>query len=95
MHGEVLKKENGAQINLLIDRKDGVINVCEIKYTVIPFEIDSKYEMELRNKLAVFISETSRNKALHLTMISANGLKHNTHSDIVQNEISGDDLFSL
>lgn len=89
------KKENGAQINLLIDRKDGAINVCEIKYTVLPFEIDSKYEMELRNKLAVFISETSCNKALHLTMISANGLKHNTHSDIVQNEISGDDLFSL
>ena len=89
------KKENGAQIDLLIDRKDGVINVCEIKYTVLPFEIDSKYEMELRNKLAVFISETSCNKALHLTMISANGLKHNVHSGVVQNEIIGDDLFSI
>ena len=89
------KKENGAQIDLLIDRKDGVINVCEIKYTVLPFEIDLKYEMELRNKLAVFISETSCNKALHLTMISANGLKHNAHSGVVQNEITGDDLFSI
>ncbi len=89
------KKENGAQIDLLIGRKDGVVNVCEMKYTLLPFEIDSTYEMKLRNKLAVFISEASCNKALHLTMISANGLKHNAHSDIVQNEISGDDLFSL
>lgn len=89
------KKENGAQIDLLIDRKDGVINVCEIKYTVLPFEIDSKYETELRNKLAVFISETSCNKALHLTIISANGLKHNAHSGVVQNEINGDDLFII
>ena len=89
------KKENGAQIDLLIDRKDGVINVCEIKYSLRPFEIDSKYGEELRNKLDVFISETSCNKALHLTMISANGLKHNVHSGIVQNEISGDDLFTI
>lgn len=88
------KKENGAQIDLLIDRKDGVMNVCEIKYTLLPFEIDSKYELELKNKLAVFMSETNCNKALHLTMVSANGLKHNAHSGIVQNEISGEDLFS-
>ena len=88
------KKENGAQIDLLIDRKDGVMNVCEIKYTLLPFEIDSKYELELKNKLAVFMSETKCNKALHLTMVSANGLKHNAHSGIVQNEISGEDLFS-
>ena len=90
-----VKKENGAQIDLLIDRKDGVVNVCEMKYTSLPFEIDSKYEMELKNKLAVFVGETACNKALHLTMISANGLKHNVHSCIVQNEISGDDLFSI
>ena len=88
------KKENGAQIDLLIDRKDDVMNVCEIKYTLLPFEIDSKYELELKNKLAVFMSETNCNKALHLTMVSANGLKHNAHSGIVQNEISGEDLFS-
>ena len=88
------KKENGAQIDLLIDRKDGVMNVCEIKYTLLPFEIDSKYELELKNKLAVFISETNCNKALHLTMVSANGLKHNAHSGIVQSEINGEDLFS-
>lgn len=88
------KKENGAQIDLLIDRKDGVMNVCEMKYTLLPFEIDSKYELELKNKLTVFMEETDCKKALHLTMISANGLKRNAHSGIVQNEMNGEDLFS-
>ena len=89
------KIKNGAQIDLLIDRKDDVINVCEIKYTLSPYEIDSKYELELKNKLEVFMSETACKKALHLTLISANGLKRNAHSGIVQNEITGEDLFSI
>lgn len=84
----------GAQIDLLIDRKDGVINICEAKFTISAFEIDSKYEAELRNKLSTFIQETSCNKALYLTLISANGLVHNSHTGIVQSLISSEDLFS-
>lgn len=84
----------GAQIDLLIDRKDEVINICEAKYTLAPFEIDAKYENALRNKIDVFRKETLCSKALHLTLISANGIVHNNHAGIVQNEITGEDLFS-
>ena len=41
---------NGAQIDLLIDRNDQVINVCEMKYSMSEFTIDADYERELRNK---------------------------------------------
>ena len=65
------------------------------KWCTDRFEIDSKYELELKNKLEVFMSETACKKALHLTLISANGIKRNAHSGIVQNEITGEDLFSI
>ena len=85
--------EPGAQIDLLIDRRDGVINVCEMKYTINAFVIDNAYELQLRNKLAAFTNEVNPGKALHLTLISSAGLKINMHSGIVQNAITAEDLF--
>jgi hypothetical protein len=90
----------GAQIDLLIDRADGMINICEAKYTTTPFVIDASYSTILQNKINSFIAENSanktiHNKALHLTFISANGLVHNQYSSIVQNELTGDDLFVI
>ena len=80
------------QIDLIIDRKDDVINICEMKFTNEEFEIDSSYEKELIHKKDVFRKETNSKKALFLTMITANGLKHNAHSDVVQNVITKDGL---
>jgi len=88
------KTEDGAQIDLLIDRKDDVINVCEIKYTENDFAIDSKYEKELVHKMDVLRNETKTKKALWLTMITLSGLKDNKYKNIVVNELSGEDLFS-
>ena len=85
--------EPGAQIDLLIDRRDGVVNVCEMKYSGRAFAIDAAYEQTLRNKLAVFAEEVSLNKALHLTMVTVHGLVRNAHAGIVVNELSADDLF--
>ena len=84
----------GAQIDMLIDRSDNVINVCEIKYSNKEFAIDAAYEKSLNNKLSCFSSESRTRKALHLTFITANGLAHNEHSGKVIIEINGDDLFS-
>lgn len=83
----------GAQIDLLIDRKDEVINICEMKFTNEPFEIDSKYEKNLQNKIYAFRNETLSKKALHLTLISASGLKNNEYTNVVQNVLTTDDLF--
>ena len=85
--------EEGAQIDLLIDRRDDVINVCEMKYSEEEYIIDAKYEKELIHKIETFRSETGTDKALYLTMITSGGLRQNQHSGKVINQISGDDLF--
>lgn len=85
---------DGAQIDLLIDRKDQVINLCEMKYSLSEYAIDAEYEQKLRNKKSAFIDATNTRKAVHLTMVTTFGIKANAHSGIVQNEITLEDLFS-
>ena len=85
---------DGAQIDLLIDRKDQVINLCEMKYSLSEYVIDAEYEQKLRNKKSAFIDTTNTRKAVHLTMVTTFGIKVNAHSGIVQNEITLEDLFS-
>ena len=87
--------KKGAQIDLLIDRMDNVVNLCEMKYSSEPFRIDAAYEEELLHKREAFIRETNNKKTIHLTMISASGLEHNRHSGIIVNRITGEDLFHL
>lgn len=87
------KTSPGAQIDLLIDRKDGIINLCEMKYTDSPFTIDKNYENNLIHKQTAFLEETQQKKAIHITLVSPEGLKRNEHSDIVVNVITKEDLF--
>ena len=91
---EADEMSDGAQIDLLIDRKDQVINLCEMKYSLSEYVIDAEYEQKLRNKKSVFINATNTRKAVHLTMVTTFGIKANAHSGIVQNEITLEDLFS-
>ncbi len=86
--------KRGAQIDLLIDRNDGVINLCEMKYTKVPFQIDASYEANLLNKRAQFIEATQTRKAVHITMVSSQGLERNAYADEIQSEVSGGDLFA-
>ncbi|MBR3102261.1 MAG: ATP-binding protein [Lachnospiraceae bacterium] len=89
------KKSGGAQIDLLIDRRDDVINLCEMKYTDTEFVIDKKYRDELLKKTEVFVEEVHPDKSIHLTFISANGLKENENADVIQNVIGPEKLFAL
>ena len=82
----------GAQIDLVIDRRDGVINICEMKFSTGPFSIDKKYNTELRNKITSFKTETRTKKALFLTMITTYGLQPNSYSLNVQNDFKMDIL---
>lgn len=87
------KSEDQCQIDLIIDRGDNTINICEMKFSEGQFQIDKNYEMQLRNKLETFRSETKTKKSLQLTMVTAFGIKNNSHSGIVTNEVVLDDLF--
>lgn len=87
------QSKDGAQIDLVIDRRDSVINLCEMKFSVEQFVIDKKYDAELRNKIGTFRTETHTKKALFLTMITTFGLKANTYSLNVPNDLKMDVLF--
>lgn len=83
----------GAQIDLVIDRADNTVNLCEMKFSVNRFEIDRQYEMILRNKLEQFSQHIKRSKSLQLTFVTTFGLTNNPYCNIVSNEITLDDLF--
>lgn len=82
------------QIDLIIDRRDQVINLCEMKFSIEAFTITKSYAEKLRQKVAIFRSETGTKKALYITMITTYGLNQNAHSmGLVQNDLSMDVLF--
>ena len=86
--------QKGAQIDLVIDRRDQVINLCEIKFSINPYTITKKYAMELRNKIGAFTSETATRKSVFLTMLTTYGIQSNEQAiGLVQNEIVMNDLF--
>ena len=84
---------DGAQIDLLIDRRDRIIDVCEIKFSEKPFTITKEYDLELRNKMGIFKTVTRTTKAVQLIMITTFGVVHNMYSSLVQGQVSIDDLF--
>lgn len=86
--------EKGAQIDLVIDRRDQTINLCEAKFSINPYSISKKYASELRNKIGLFKSETQTRKSVFLTMITTYGIEENIHSTgLVQNSVTMDNLF--
>ncbi len=84
---------DGAQIDLLIDRKDDAINLCEMKYSKGEFEINKDYSEKLDNKVNRFIEESSTKKSVMLTLITTFGVKTNMYSGHVQSQIVLDNLF--
>ncbi len=87
-------KERGAQIDLLFDRKDDTITLCEIKYSDKPYVITKAYLDVLKQKMDVFKKQTRTKKQLFVAIISAAGLKNNYYAeDICSALVTLDDLF--
>ena len=82
-----------AQIDLLLERRDGVVNVCEMKFSRKPYTIDKEESEHLAGRIDAFRDRCGRDCSIHLTMITSNGLEHNMYSHAVQSEITLDDLF--
>jgi len=83
----------GAQIDLIINRKDGIINLVEIKFSNMKYVITKSFEENLKNKIASFKAETKTRKAVHFLMLTTYGLTKNKYSETVQKELTLDDLF--
>ena len=82
-----------AQIDLLIDRNDGVINLCEMKFADSEYALDSTEESKLRNRRSAFRLDTETKKSVHITLVTTYGLRKNSHSGIVQSVVTLNDLF--
>jgi hypothetical protein len=88
------KSDPAAQVDLLIDRNDGVINLCEMKFAANEFVIDKKQDENLRNKKSTFICETKTRKAVHITMVTTYGVKRNEYWGNIQSEVTMSDMFT-
>jgi len=88
--------EEGAQIDLLLDRADHCINICEIKFSDKPYVITKSYAQALDRKLRVFRARSGRRQTLFLTMITPHGIAPNQYSEeLVTNEVVLNDLFAV
>lgn len=95
-YGSWLEKNEsrGAQIDLLIDRDDNVINVCEIKFWNARFLLDKNYAGEIAAKVHAFTASTKTKKSVFVTFITTYGMTDNAYKrSQVQNELTMDDLF--
>ncbi len=85
--------ERGVQIDLIIDRADLAINLCEMKFSSGEFEITKSERDKIENRKDTFISKTRTSKSVRITLITSVGLKQNMHSKIIQNTVTIKDLF--
>ena len=83
----------GAQIDMLIDRADRVVNVCEMKFVQGEFSIDKDYDEKLRNKIVAVTEQTGSRKNPHMTLVTTYGLKKGIYSGRFQKVVTLDDLF--
>jgi hypothetical protein len=89
------KEDQGVEIDLIIDRADNCINICEIKFCDSEYTITKEYAKILERKRQIFKDKTQTKKTLFITLITPYGIKQNTHAlGIVDNELTMDALFT-
>ena len=83
----------GAQIDLVIDRGDHVINVCEIKFSKGRFALGLEYAETVRNRIQLFRDKTGTTKATMCTFVTTFGVGEGLHNGVIDNEVVAEDLF--
>ncbi len=87
-------RSKDAEIDLVIDRADDCINLCEIKFCNDAFVITKSYAKDLERKKKIFQKTTGTRKTIFLTMITPYGVKENTHYiGLVDQQLTLDALF--
>jgi uncharacterized protein len=82
-----------SQIDMVIDRKDQVINLIEAKFSIDSFTITKSYSENLRRKISEFIDETQSKKSVWLVMVSVFGMANSPYNDLVQKDLTMDIFF--
>ena len=84
----------GSQIDLLIVRKDQVINLCEMKYSADEYALTERDERDIRRKVSDFQLLSGTRSAVHVTLVTPYGLRDNVHAGVVQKIVTAGDLIS-
>ena len=84
----------GVQIDLVLDRNDGIINLCEMKFSSSEYPLNKAYYDKLKAKKDAFISQTGTRKSAHTTLVTTFGLKQNEYSTTIPFQLTMNDLFS-
>ena len=85
---------HGSQIDLMIVRKDQVINLCEMKYSRKKYTITAKVDEELRRKAADLVAVTGTPYAIHTTLVTPYGMADGSYTGSIQNVITAEELFA-
>ena len=88
-------EESGAQIDLVIDRNDHTINICEMKFSVGMYSIKKEYEAKVRERMSLFQERTKTVKSIVSTFITTYGVVNAHSHSIVHKEIIAEDLFCV
>ncbi|MBR0163526.1 MAG: ATP-binding protein [Lachnospiraceae bacterium] len=83
----------GSQIDLVIDRNDRVVNLCEIKYSELYYRITKDYDRKLKEKISDFKNVTRTKSSVHLTVVTTYGLERGKYAGHVQSVVTANDLF--
>lgn len=83
----------GAQIDLVIERSDRIINLCEMRFCSEEYTLSKQDDTSLRNRRAAFKEEVKPRAALQTTLITTFGLKQNAYANAITAQLAIDDLF--
>lgn len=86
-------EHRGTQIDLVIDRRDETINLCEAKFSTDAYIVSQEYAERLNSRKETFRAVTGTRKSLHTTLITTYGLKRNKYAGVIQREVTMHDLF--
>lgn len=87
-------KARGAQIDMLIDRADKTINVCEMKFWSTLYSMSAKDEADIERRVSALRHETGTDKNVIVTLVTTKGLVRNEHSESVQKVVVLEELFA-
>lgn len=83
-----------AQIDMVLERADGVSNIVEIKFSETEYAQQNDESLKLRRRINLFRQQTGAKETLWPTLITTYGLKEGMHSDDFVSVLTLDDLFA-
>lgn len=82
-----------SQIDMIIDRADRVVNMCEIKFSKDDFTVDANYARTIQSRIDKVSEYKANRRSVISVLITTYGLKRNSYSDRFQKVITMDELF--